>query len=174
MGRKQVRLATQAYIQNAAIPYVGTVWPARPSILQESAYTQDLMGQAIAQTDNGSSMVIVVNIPSDKRSRIALVGRGAVDDLSTHRMALELWFACSSGDGVQAQLDYDGIVDDLEALIRANANLGNPDVVWSAAEFDAGINHVQSQAFNSDEGGAIIIIGTLRFEAIENIVGTDV
>ncbi|MGD0387185.1 MAG: hypothetical protein ABSB73_13765 [Solirubrobacteraceae bacterium] len=166
MGRVAVRDAVAAYLTNAALPYVGTVYPARPVILTEDAYEQTLLGEAIALTiAGGSSAVLVVNIPSDERMRRADTGRGAVNDTRIHQVALEVWFASAGGDGVQAQQDYDGIVDAVVTLIRADATLGG--LVWSAAEYTAGIHHEQAMPYTDADGAVVQIPGVIRFEVWE-------
>jgi hypothetical protein len=174
MGRVAVREAIQAQIQDAAIPYVGTVFPARPVIMQEQSYTQTLEGMATEASDAGSACVIVVNLPEDNRLRMTNTGRGHVDDTNKHKIVLELWFASVSGAAIQAQLDYDSIVDALFANIRANPTPGGSAVVWSAGEYRAGINHEQSQPHTPDEGLTILINGAISYEAWEWIAGTDI
>ena len=172
MGRAEVRLAYQQAISEAGIIYVGTVFPARPEILQEQAYTQSMNGQAIQESVNGSACVIVVNIPSDIRTRYADVGRGALADWNKHIVALELFFASTGGKGIAAQLDYDQIVDALVSFIRENPTMSAPETVWSAGEFTFGVRHEQSQAYTSEDGLTILINGVIRTEAWEQNVGS--
>ncbi len=171
MGRAQVRLAVQSAIQAAALPYVGTVYPARPTILQEEAYVQTLQGQAIQESANGSSCVVVVNLEDDKRQRRTLAGRGQVDDTNIHRVSLELWFASTAGDAMAAQEDYDGIVDGLFTLVRGNPTMSAPSEVWSAGEYTYGVQHAQSAPYGGSDGLTVLIDGVLRFEAWEWIAG---
>ena len=174
MGRAQVRTAVTSYLQGASLSYVGTIYAARPVIVEESAYTQDMNGRAIAQSANGSSAVLVVNIPSDKRQRQADTGRGAVNDSEIHRMALEVWFASGSGDGVKAQEDYDAVIDSIVVALRANPVAADGTVVWSMGEFRAGVEHEQTQPYTSADGMTVLINGTIRFEAWEWLAGTNV
>lgn len=174
MGRAAVRTAIQSYIQGLGVNYLGTVHPARPTILQEADYEQTMAGKATAASDNGSACVAVVNIPSDLRQRRADTGRGAVNDSNIHQIALELFFASTGGDAVAAQEDYDSIVDALFIGIRANATPGGASVVWSAGEFQAGVAHNQTEPYTSDDGLTILINGVIRFEAWEWIKGTGV
>jgi hypothetical protein len=88
MGRAAVRQAVASFIQGAGIPYVGTVYPARTYVVNMADYTT-LTGSS----PNGSDSIVMVNIPSDKRTRVADVGRGAVDDTNIHPIALEIFFA---------------------------------------------------------------------------------
>ena len=174
MGRKSVRLAIQNQIQEALIPYVGTVFPARPNIVQEQEYTQTLNGMAISESDSGSSCVIVVNMPDDHRQMEAIAGRGFVNDLATHHIALEIWFANTGGDAIAAQLDYDDIIDGLFTLIRNNPTPGGSAVVWSQGEFKVGVDHVQGQPYNPDEGGTILINSKITYDALEWLAGAGV
>jgi hypothetical protein len=169
MGRVAVRSAVAAYLTNAALPFVGTVYPARPVVLSESAYEQTMIGEAVALTQGGSSAVLVVNIPSDERSRRADTGRGAVNDTRIHQVALELWFASMAGDGIRAQSDYDGIVDAIVVLIRADATMGG--LVWSAGEYTAGIHHEHAAPYTDADGTVVQIPGVIRFEVWEWAAG---
>lgn len=178
MGRAAVRAAVVQTISNGNVPYLGTVFAARPVYATEDAYTENLQGQAITESVNGSACVIVVNILSDDRHRIALTGRGAVDDFNTHLVELELFFACQGQNnptgtdpGVAAQQDYDAIVDALTALVRGNPTMGNASSVWSAGEFRYGVKHRQSVAFAPEESTSILINGVLSFQALEEDVG---
>lgn len=174
MGRAQVRTAIQTYLQAAGIPYLGTVWPARPEIVDEADYTHTMTGQAVGLSANGSACVAVVNIVSDRRQRRADVGRGAVTDTNIHDVAVELFFACPAGDAVGAQGDYDTLVDALIVAIRANPTPGGGSVVWSAGEYTAGVDHTQTSPYTSDDGMTILISGVVRFEAWEWLAGTGV
>ena len=171
MGRLAVRQAIQSYLQDYGVPYLGTVFPARPTILDEDAYVQTMSGQAVAESANGSACVAVVNIPSDRRQRRADTGRGAVQDSAIHDIALELFFASSAGDAVAAQTDYDQVVDGLTVAIRADPTPGS---IWSAGEFQAGVAHAQDSPYTDADGLSILISGVLRFEAWEWVAGTGV
>lgn len=174
MGRAGVRAAYQTYLQEANIPYLGTVYAARPTILSEDDYTQTLTGQAITESANGSSCVVVINIVGDKRERMADTGRGAVNDTNIHKMVLELFFASSSGDAVSAQQDYDAVVDALIITLRANPTPGGTAVVWSAGEYTAGVVHDQDEPFSSADGLTVLINGVIRYDAYEWVVGAGV
>ena len=169
MGRVAVRSAVATYLTNAALQYVGTVYPARPVILSERDYEQTLLGQAIALTAGGSSAVLVVNLPENNRQRRADTGRGAVNDTNIHTIALEVWFASVGGDGVAAQQDYDGIIDAIFILIRADATMGG--LVWSSGEYTAGIHHQQSEPYTDEDGLVVQIAGVVRFEVFEWVAG---
>ncbi len=174
MGRLAVRRALQTFFQGLGVPYLGTVYPARPVILPEAAYVQTMQGYAIQASPNGSCCVAVVNMPSDQRTRIALVGRSAVDDTNVHKIALELFFASTGGDGLAAQDDYDLIVDTLVTAIRSDATAGDATVIWSAGEFTAGVAHSMDQPYSTSDGLTVLINGVIRFEAWEQPVGTNV
>ena len=170
MGRAQTRIAIFDTVTNAAIPYVGTVYAARPLVVSEDDYDSTLSGQAVEETVNGSAMVIVVHIESDQRRRVSDTGRAFVNDMEIHTCALELFFASTGGDAVAAQEDYDGIVDALIAMIRGNPTMSAPATVWSAGEYRFGVHHVQETPVNPDEL-TTIIIGTIRFECFEQMLG---
>lgn len=171
MGRLATRQSVQTYLAGAQLPYVGTVYEARPTILDEDAYLETMTGEAVAASANGSACVIVVNLPSDKRVRRADTGRGSVQDSVVHDVALELFFASPAGDAVAAQTDYDQVVDALIIAIRANPV---PGTVWSAGEFEPGISHAQDSPYTDADGLTILISGVVRFEAWEWEAGTGV
>lgn len=171
MGRKDVRLAIQAVIQNAGIDYLGTVYPARPVIAEEDAYNHTMNGAATEESANGSACIVIVNIAQDDRERYALSGRSALADFAKHLIVLELFFASTAGDGVLAQVDYDQVVDEIVELVRENPTMSAPNTVWSAGEYRYGVKHLQSQPYNSEDGLTVLINGTIKFEAWEQIVG---
>lgn len=172
MGRLDVRTATQTAVQNANLPYVGTVFPARPVIAQEDAYTTTMNGTATSESVNGSACLIVVNITDDDRIRYGDVGRAALADFDKHLVVLELWFACTAGDGTAAQQDYDTVVDNLVEFIRENPTMGAPAAVWSAGEYRYGVKHSQGSPYTSEDGLTVLINGLVKFEAWEQVSGS--
>jgi len=175
MGRLAVRLAIQSALQAGNLTYVGTVFPARPTIMDEEAYYQTMSGTATQESAAGSSCVVVVNLPGqDKRMRRADTGRSAVNDTNIHPVVLELFFASSGGEAIAAQQDYDAVVDSIVTFVRNNQTMSAPATVWSAGEYTAGVTHNQSQPYTSADGLTILIDGTVRFDAWEWIVGSGV
>lgn len=180
MSRTSARAGIAAYFTNAAsaggLPYVGTVYPARPVIMEETAYTQTMLGTAVAQTPSGSSAVLVVNLPTDRRQRRADTGRGAVQDTNIHDVALEVFFASAGGtsgqtqdNGINAQQDYDTIIDTLVDLIRDDPTMGG--IAWSAGEYDAGVEHSQNEPHTSPDGMSVLIVGVLRWQFWDWVAG---
>ena len=163
MGRAAIRAAAQTFFQNANIPYVGTVLNARAYVHGED-YEQNAAMEYTASV-NGSGAVLVVNIPNEKRQRRAMTGRGGVNDSAIYNVALEVNFASTSGQPVDAQQDYDSIIDAIVLQIRGNPNLGNPIAVWSAGEFDYGVTHTQSEPWTEEDGMTIFITGAVTFQA---------
>lgn len=177
MGRVQIREAAQAALAAGGIPYVGTVFPARPGLVTEqdyevarSEYAANRLAEA-SQSEAGSNAVLVVNLVSDRRQRRALTGRGAVNDTRIHECALEVWFACTAGQAVQAQVDYDTIVDAIVELVRDNPTLSAPSTVWSSGEYGAGVEHEQSMPYQGEDGTTVLISGILKFQIWEWVAG---
>jgi len=133
-------------------------------------------GRAPADIDSSGwgGAPLVVNILSDNRVRRADIGCPAVQDTWIHDVALELFFANIGGAGVAAQQDYDAIVDAIVVALRANPTPGGGDVVWSAGEFDYGIQHAQSEPRTSSDGITTLIDGVIRFQAWEWVSGVNV
>jgi hypothetical protein len=168
-GRLEVREAVSQFFAQAGLSYVGQVFPARPEVLTEQAYETNRFGEAVA-SGNGSSAVLVVNLPQDDRQRRADTGRGAVNDQWTYKVALEVWFASTLGEAVRAQEDYDAVIDGIENLIRSNATLAS-DAIWSAGEYEAGISHTQGMPFTDSDGMTVMIHGVVRFDAMQWVAG---
>jgi hypothetical protein len=111
-------------------------------------------------------------------------GRGAVGDLVVHQVLLEIFFACPQGTNgalpagydpaIQAQLDYDEVMQSIFVAIRRNATPGGGQVVWSFGEFTAGLQHQQLLPFTAAQGMAVIIIGQIQVEAWEWVAGVGV
>lgn len=177
MSRATVRIAVQSFLTNLNLPYVGTVYAAR-TYISETDYDSVMVAQASEQVPAGDNYgcVLVVNIPTDTRRRIADTGRGSVNDFWIHNIALELFFADTSGNPIPAQQAYDSIVDAVNSGVRSDPLLGSGQggVIWSAAEFQEGITHTQSEPFTDDDGQTVFIVGTVRFEAWEQMVGTGI
>lgn len=171
MGQAAVRSAIQSALEAQSFPLVGTVYAARAYIGEED-YEMNA-SQAYVENLNGSGCVLVVNLPGpDKRERMTLTGRGAVDDTNVHRAVLELFFASTGGEPVQAQQDYDSVVDAIVIYIRGNPNLTAPDTVWSSGEYKAGVVHRASAPFTDPDGMTVFIYGTIEWEVWEWIAGT--
>jgi hypothetical protein len=165
VGRKLVRQVVTDFIKGAGIPYLGQVYSARTYVVDMADYTY-LTGSS----PNGSDAIIMVNIPSDDRHRVAMTGRAYINEPEIHPIALEIFFGCSSGEPVDAQLDYDAVVDALFAAIRGNPLLGSVQI-WSAGEFTAGVKHRQSEAFTDSEATTVMINGVMEFEVWEWFAG---
>ena len=166
MGRVAVRAAVTSYLQGANLSYVGTVYSGRPTIIAEEDYTLNA-----EPSESGSSCVIVVNFTDDQRQRRADTGRGAVNDSVQHTVKLELFFGSRKGDAIAAQNDYDLIVDQLFDVIRANAVMNAPGVIWSSGENSPWIRHEQIAPYWGPGGTTACIKGVVEFEAIEWVAG---
>jgi hypothetical protein len=164
MGRAQVRTIVTDYLTGAGLPYVGSVFSARTYVVDMTDYTK-----LTESSPEGSDSVLMVNIPSDWRHRVQMTGRAYVNEPEIHPIAVEIFFGCSSGDPLAAQLDYDQIVDAMFVAIRGNPQLGNVQI-WSAGEFVAGVKHRQSEPF-LDGGMTVLINGVVEFEAWEWMAG---
>jgi|HubBroStandDraft_1064217.scaffolds.fasta_scaffold328266_2 hypothetical protein len=170
MGQAAVRAAITNALVTAQFTGVGAVHAAR-GYISEQDYEQNA-ATFYTQTINGSGCVIVVNLGvDDKRMRRADVGRGAVNDTNIHMVVLELFFANKAGDPLQAQFDYDAVVDQVVPFVRYNPTMSAPDTVWSAGEYQSGVVHRQSTPFTSADGTTVFINGVVRFEAWEWITG---
>ena len=172
MTRAAVRAGIESYLLTGNLPFVGTIFPSRDYI-NETDYEQNA-NYYYTESINGSGCVIVINLPTDKRNRMTITGRGHVDDVDRNSVVLELFFASTAGEPQPAQADYDSIVDALIPLIRADPTFGDPSVFWSTGEFDAGVRHDQSDPFSDPEGATVHINGVVRFEALEWLAGTDI
>lgn len=170
MTRLEVRQAIQSFLEEARIPHVGVVYPARPEVLSEQDYEANRFGEAV-ETAGGSSAVLVVDITTDLRQRRADTGRTAVNDSVIHNAVIEVFFASSSGEGVRAQEDYDTVVQGIMDTIRSDATLRAPGTIWSAGEYETGVQHEQAAPFTDAEGLNILIFGAVRFEAWEWVAG---
>lgn len=165
MTRAAVRSAVQAFFENAGIPYVGTVFPSRAYVHGED-YELNAAGFYVG-SGTGGGAVLVVNIPSEKRQRRAMTGRGGVNDSMIYNIGLEVFYGEHSGQPAEAQDDYDAIIDAITLQVRGNPTLGNQMAIWSAGEFEAGVEHSQSEPWTEEDGTTVFITGVVRFEAWE-------
>jgi hypothetical protein len=169
MGRVAIRAAAQAYLTAANIPFVGTVYRARPTLVDESNYENTMLNQAT--NPNQSSAVLVINLPEDQRERRSFSGRAFVDDSNIHDIVVEVFFASRTGDALAAQDDADTLLDALAIAVRADPTLGNPNIVWSAGEYQKGVHTSVHAAFVGPDGLTNFIIATVRFDAWEWLAG---
>ena len=173
MGQGAVRQAVTQAFTDAQFPLVGSVYPAR-GYISEQDYEMNAAGFYV-ENDFGSGCVLVVNLPGpDRRNLFTLTGRTSVNDFNIHPVVVELFFANRAGDPVQAQIDFDSVVDAIVPYVRNNPTLSAPEVVWSAGEYEAGVTTQQSTPFTSADGTTVFINGVIRFEAWEQIIGTGV
>jgi len=175
MGRQAIFDAATSYFENADIPMVGTVFPGRPIVVDEEDYDLQ-MSQGLFEdvsSIDGSSAVLIVNIPTGHRQRQTITGRAFEDDSYIHNMVLELFFANVSGDGVAAQRDHNAVCDAIVAAIRADPLLGQPPVVWSAGEFKP-VDVEQREPFTNSDGLVIFIPAVIRFDVYEWLTGQGV
>lgn len=170
MSRLAVRQAIKTFLEDAKIAHVGLVYAARPEVVSEQDYEANRFGEAV-ETASGSSAVLVIDLTSDVRQRRADTGRTAVNDSVIHNVALEVFFASSGGDGVQAQEDYDTVVQGIMDTIRSDGTMKAPATIWSAGEYEAGIKHEQAAPFTDAEGLNILIFGAIFFDAWEWVAG---
>jgi hypothetical protein len=175
MGRADVRATVADYLTGLAVPFVGTVYPAR-TYINEGDYDSFMNTAAVSTVEPGVNLgcVLVVNIPSERRNRKAPTFRGQVQDTEIHDIALEVFFASTSGRGVVTQDGYDAVIDAIFDGLRADPLLGNGDVIWSAGEFAPGIHHVQVEPYTDEDGLTVFINGVIRFEAWEWLTGAGV
>lgn len=170
MGRAFVRGVVTQYLQQARIPYVGTVYPAR-TYINESDYDA-VMNGLVAQevtSPNGSAVVLVVNLPDSERERMTLTGRAFVNDTDKHDVVLEMFFANTSGDPLVAQDDHDTVTDAIVRAIRADGTFGGQ--LFSAGEFAPWIRVEQSEPVTGEDGMTVFINGLVLFQAWEWVAG---
>lgn len=170
MSRLAMRQAITAFLEEAGIEYVGLVYPARPEVIPEQAYEENRMAEAVP-SENGSSAVLVVNLEADTTVRKADTGRGARNDQITYKAVIEVFFASTLGEAVKAQEDYDVIAQGIVTAIRSDATLGNPSVVWSAGEYEQGVEHAQGEPYTDTDGQTVFIPGVVRFDAMSWFAG---
>jgi hypothetical protein len=170
MSRLSTREAIANFLSEADLEFVGKVYPARPEVVNEQDYESNRLAEAVP-SEAGSSAVLVVNLVSDNRQRRADTGRGAVNDSRVYKAVIEIFFACTSGEALSAQRDYDVVVDGIVNLIRENATLGAPNVIWSAGEYSAGVDHQQGEPYSDSDGLVVFIPGHVSFESWEWIAG---
>lgn len=181
MGRAIVRNQVQQFLSSKNITNVGKIYAARPIIVDDADYDLNMSNWLWEQQglpDSGSGAVLIVNIPSSHRERRAITGRTGDNDTFVHQVVVEVFFANTGStdpndtQGVQAQADHDALMDTLVVTMRSDFSMGNPQQIWSAGEFQAGVDVEQHEPFTNDpDGPTIFIVSTLRFEVWEWLAG---
>jgi len=180
MGRASIRQAAYNYFTNAGIPNLGTVFAARPFVVNEDDYDTSMAAGLIQYitSSSGSSGIMIVNISESGRRRNELTGFGAVGDFTVHQMELEVFFANTAGDAIAAQTDHDTTMDSIVIAIRADPTLGtagNPGTIFGAGVFQSvPITVHQGSPFWDPDGTTVFIPSIVRFEAWEHPSGTGV
>jgi len=170
MGRQAVRQGVAEYLQGLNLPFVGTIYVGQPLIAPEEAYDTTLSG-LIPLSQNGSSCIIMVDIPYSHRQRETLTGWGANDDSVPHDIHLWVGFANTSGDAIAAQADNDVLADTIVSMIRADPALGNPAVFWDSGLGRTGVDVRQHMPFQSADGTVIFLPLSIEFQAWEWLSG---
>lgn len=172
MGRAAIRTALTTYMTAAKIPFVGTVYRARPFIVNDEDYEVSMAAgtEQLVGTPEGSGAVLIVHLPNSGRERMTITGRAFVDDKQIHDVTLEILFANNGGDAVVAQDDHDTITDAITVALRADPLLGAPGVVWSSGEFRP-IKVEQHEPYCTSESTTVFIPATVSFQVWEWIAG---
>lgn len=172
MGRAVVRTAVTDYLTAAALPFVGTVYRARPFIIDEEDYEVSIAAgtEQLVTSVDGSAAVIIVHIPDSGRERVTMTGRAFVDDKEIHDVTLEVLFSNTAGDAVVAQDDHDTLMDAITVALRADPLLGSPQVIWSSGEFRP-IKVDQHEPYTTSESTTVFIPTTIAFQVWEWIAG---
>lgn len=166
MGRATARAAVTTLLSGGAVPYVGNVYSAR-TYVNEQDYEFYMLNNAVqyVSSPNGSGIVLVVDILDSLRQRQAATGRGAVNDTTIHEVQVEIFLACTGGDPLKAQADFDTAADAMVDLVRANPTVNGQS--WSAGEFDAGVRIRQVEPYTDEAGMTVFIPGLLEFQFFE-------
>ena len=180
MGRAIVRNQIQTFLQGKQFTNVGKIYAARPIIVDDADYDLNMSNWLWEQQglpDSGSAAVLIVNLPSSHRERRAITGRTGDNDTFVHQAVVEVFFANTGGtdpddtQGVQAQKDHDALMDALVVALRSDFSIGNPQQIWSAGEFQAGVDVEQHEPFTNPEDPTVFIVSTVRFEVWEWLAG---
>lgn len=183
MGRTIVRSVVTTYLQNQNFTNVGTIYPARPIIVDDADYDAAMSSWLWEQQglpDTGSAAVLIVNLPDDHRAREAITGRTGVNDTDRHEVVLEVFFANVGGgtatvpQGIVAQNDHDALIDSIVVALRADWSLGNPQQIFSSGEFQRGVDVSQGEPFTEENSTVIFIVATIHFDVYEWLAGVGV
>lgn len=161
MGRAAVRLAVAAYFAPPNTANVATLYRSRPKVVPGQAYNLAAMG--------GSGAVVIVHLTRDPEVREAMGGLTSGERYNRHQVALEIRLQSVKPEAMDAQDDYDAVVDSIFAMIHADRTLGTgggaTGAVWQAGEGPAGIVHQPAEPVLTKQ--SVRLDGVVRFEAWE-------
>ncbi|MEM0142428.1 MAG: hypothetical protein QXL94_00540 [Candidatus Parvarchaeum sp.] len=160
--------------------YVTTVYPADPFPTE-----QDYNGyiSTVGPNLNGSSAVLAITMyDQEVRSKFAMTGWSSVNDMLYLPVTIKIYFMSrASGSlfatpeyipAVQAQLDYDIIVDYIEELVSEYPTF-NSSYISLAGKDPTGITHQQSELFQDPNGMAYYLVGSITFTVEVQIVNAN-
>jgi hypothetical protein len=179
-GRYSTRSAVSTFLENA----IGTLLPSYVTqVYAGRAYVkeQDYVGfvSTVSPNPNGSSAVLCVVLPSeDNQTNWTLTGVTSVNNELVVPVDIEIYFS-SNAEGsinptglpgiVQAQYDYDFLVDSLRDLIALNPNFGS-SAIWMSGKDAFGIKHSCSEPWSPPESPWVYITGVVQFQATCQVI----
>lgn len=165
MSRKLVRHATADWFEAAQIPGLDHVYPGKPLEILWADYATGSsahMCQAYVLIDRRPEVRLAGGSPGGN-------GQAPNGQKEIHsQVRVTVWFRSTDPDWLEAQDEFDDIVEAMIHQLRVTRTLGRPDVILSAGEFSAGIVQ-QNEEPDADEGGVMFAGCTISFQATEVI-----
>jgi hypothetical protein len=160
MSRATVRRAVSVYFEPPTVPGLNKVFTSMPKRIEGTWFRY---GQP-AGTYSGA--VAIVNIESEQEQRIAIGGEHSGWKRVSYTVALDLYQHSIQRLAEDAMTDFDALVDNVKAALRAERRLEDYPVIFEAGEkfLDGEYGEPKVLADGSTE-----IWGTVRFEVSEVI-----
>jgi hypothetical protein len=130
MSRTAVRASIQAYLSNANIKFLGTVFAHAPKWTNETDFV------ANGYPGQGSGVVIYVHLRHQSEYRFALGGATSGMKMRAYKCNLICLMNSKKTSAEECDADNDTFLDSLTAAIQANRNAGNPAAVFQWGEGD--------------------------------------
>ncbi len=160
MSRATVRAAIANYLAPPAVAGLNKVFTATPKRVEGTWFRY---GQP-AGTQSGA--VAVINLTSDREERIALGGEHSGKKWIHYEISLDIYSHSVHRHSEDAMADFDTVIENIKARLRADRRLGNDTVIFESGERYLDGEYGEPRVLND---GATEIWGTIRFEVSEVI-----
>jgi hypothetical protein len=160
VSRATVRAAVAAWFAPPNVAGLNTLYSAMPKQAMPQAFRVNLA------PGTPSGAVAVVDIERDDEVRIALGGITSGKKEITYTLALDLFMQSIRLHGEDAMSDFDTLIENVKARLRADRQIGTGGTIFRAGETLLQGEYGVPQTVR---GGAVEMWGRVRFECVEII-----
>lgn len=158
MSRATVRAAIRDYFIPPTVPGLNTIYTAAPKRIEGTAFRA---GQP-AGTESGA--VGVIHLVDEWEERIAIGGEHSGKKWVHYTVEMQIFLHSVRRRSEQAMDDFDEVVDNFKAALRADRRLNDWPIVFEAGEKSLEGEYGEPRVL---QDGSTEIWGAVRFEVSE-------